>query len=150
MASIDWGVLPFIEDGLWWIPDEKYPEIKIGDYVVKCYSLRCDVYRAKTGVKIAEFLTTKRLDALGHMKKGSCMSARYQIGPLRMHFKELLPLVWQLKIDANGKHYTIIYGQGITADPFEWCRHKNTYLGKRGARIVDNAIRRTGKWRYWR
>ena len=141
MAAIDYGVLVF-KNGEQICKDKLFPIVQIGDFMIECYKIWCDVCFQKRDTMLARFEFTERYDDTDTWIRGYRKSARYRVGPLSMHFKEVFPRVFRIRIDVNGDHYTIIHGFGIDNDPRVWKRCKVEYLGRKGARIVDNEIRR--------
>ena len=71
------------------------------------------------------------------------LSSYAEVDKVKFHLKAVDPghVQW-LHFTYNGNHYDIVYGYGIDPDMQVWDDVKNDYLGKKGARKVDNLYRR--------
>ncbi len=75
-------------------------------------------------------------------------SRHFKIDDVDFSVKAILPdQVHKLSFRYNGDYYDIVYGYCIDPDMKIWDDAKNRYLGKRGARKVDNLYRRIRKSR---
>lgn len=76
------------------------------------------------------------------------LSSYAEVDKVKFHLKAVDPghVQW-LRFTYNGNHYDIVYGYGIDPDMKVWDDVKNCYLGKSGARKVDNLYRRIRKSR---
>ena len=71
------------------------------------------------------------------------LSSYAEVDKVKFHLKAVDPghVQW-LHFTYNGNNYDIVYGYGIDPDMKVWNEVKCDYLGKKGARKVDNLYRR--------
>lgn len=71
------------------------------------------------------------------------MGTKFNVGGVDFRIKAILPgQVHSLSFNYNGDYYNVVYGYGIDPNMRIWNEVKNRYLGKRGARKVDNLFNR--------
>lgn len=66
----------------------------------------------------------------------------FECGGVNIHLKEITERSHLMSFQYKGDFYNIIYGYGIDSNPEIWHKIKNRYLGKKGARKVDNLYRK--------
>ena len=154
MALIDYGAVLikngiFINDGLMFMDMEKSVGCKIdgmdemyfvyaGDkeFIVAAYKMTLRV--ASNGELGPMWFTTRRDDE-GYLDK-KVMHEYYK--GVHLTIKEVWHGVYHAKFTYKGDFYNIIYGHGIDPDFEVWGKVKVRYLGKKGAKKVDNLYKR--------
>lgn len=141
MAGIDYGVVVF-QNGKQLYGDRLYPDVEFYDLKIVCYKSWVDISLGeKNVISLWQTYVWNRADLASRTK-----SAHFEIeGGYTIHVKEIYPCVYRLKCSRDGQHLTIIYGYGIDPNWKVWKRVKVRYLGREGARKVDNEFRRAGK-----
>lgn len=140
MAGIDYGVVVF-QNGKQLYGDRLYPDVRFGPLRITCYKSRASV-----SINGSNVLWLFGLWQEQNIDSEYRKSAHFKIdGGYTIHVKEIYPGVYRLKCSEDGQHLTIIYGYGIDPNWKVWNRIKFKYLGREGARKVDNEFRRAGK-----
>ena len=138
MAGIDYGVVVF-QNGKQLYGDRLYPDVEFFELIISCYKGRASISLNGSKVIWLYGLWEEQKPYSEYRK-----SARFKIGAYVVHVKEIYPRVYRLKCSNAGQHLTIIYGYGIDPNWKVWNRVKVKYLGREGARKVDNEFRRAG------
>lgn len=126
MAGIDYGAIVF-KNGERYKGDRLYPSIdELGFTFYKRWIEKNDdsnIYCVFTGPRYAWEVDFNNV----HIK-----------------VKRIANEVYTAKINHNNDNYLVIFGYGIDNDIHIWNKCKIRYLGKRGARKVDNWLRKRG------
>ena len=140
MAGIDYGGGVF-QNGKQLYGDRLYPDVEFCGLKIVCYKTWVDIFLGESVLSIWQTYIRNQVDLASRKK-----SAHFKVeGGYIIHVKEIYPCVYRLKCSNAGQHLTIIYGHGIDPNWKVWNRVKVKYLGREGARKVDNEFRRAGK-----
>lgn len=123
MAGIDYGTIVF-KNGKRYKEESLYPTIdELGITFYKYYVTTQDGYDGYCFYDDKKFVIETVCNGV------------------RIKARKLLDSVFTAEIFHGGDRYNIIFGYGIDNNLKTWDRIKVMYLGKRGARKVDNWLR---------
>lgn len=85
------------------------------------------------------------LDWASYYESSHIKSRKFTQRGVTFRIREISSSVYLCSLDYKGDHYNVIFGYGIDIEMDIWNKVKNSYLGKKDARKVDNLLKRLVK-----